>query len=85
MYREDGWEKGFYIDNHRKYECYNCGKQFIVGEELMKGSERGYPLCPYCGQHNVDCVVWTEDEELQKLDSDMGCLAIFYVASEGEE
>lgn len=43
MYREDGWVDGFYIDNHKKYECISCEKEFIVGEEAMKDCRPGYP------------------------------------------
>lgn len=76
MYREDGWVDGHYIDNHKKYECRDCGKQFIIGEELAKDCRPGFPVCPYCGCSYVECVVWTEDDQLAELDSDMGCLAI---------
>lgn len=76
MYREPGWVDGFYVDNHKKYECEDCGRQFIVGEKLLEDCQPGFPVCPYCGQSNVECIVQTEDEQLQELDSDMGCLAI---------
>lgn len=77
MYREDGWKEGFYIDNHEKYECIDCGRQFIVGEKLRENCPPRFPVCPYCGQSNVERMVWTEDNELQELDSCMGCLAIY--------
>lgn len=73
MYRSDEWADGFYIDNHRKYECMCCEKQFIVGEELLNGKE---PKCPYCGSTQTELQSWTDDNELEELDSDMGCLAI---------
>lgn len=76
MYRSDDWVEGFYIDNHKKYECNECGKQFLVGEELLKDCPPGFPVCPYCGQSNVECTSWTEDDQLEELSSDMGCLAI---------
>lgn len=56
MYRDGSWVKGHYIDNHKKYECLNCGKQFIIGEVLEKDCPPGFPVCPYCGQSNVECV-----------------------------
>lgn len=77
MYREDGWMAGHYIDNHKKYECIDCGKQFIVGEKSIEDCLQGFPLCPYCGQSNVECISWTDDEMLQELSSDLGCLAIY--------
>lgn len=76
MYREESWMEGHYIDNHKKYECQECGRQFIVGEELEKDCLPGFPVCPYCLQDNVECVVWTEDDQLAELQADMGCLAI---------
>ena len=76
MYRSDEWAKGFYIDNHKKYECSDCLKEFIIGEELIKGCKPGFPVCPYCGSQDIELISWTEDNELEELDSDMGCLAI---------
>lgn len=78
MYREEGWMKGYYVDNHRKYKCIDCGRQFIVGEKSMEDCPPGFPICPYCGQNNVECVVWTEDEELEVLSENMGCLVLSY-------
>lgn len=77
MYREEGWMAGHYIDNHKKYECRDCEKQFIVGEKSIEDCPQGFPLCPYCGQSNVECISWTDDEMLQELSSDLGCLAIY--------
>lgn len=76
MYREDGWVEGHYIDNHVKYECQDCEREFIVGEKMLEDSPLGYPVCPYCGQSNVERISWTEDEQLANLSSEMGCLAI---------
>lgn len=76
MYRSDDWVDGFYIDNHEKYECMCCEKQFIVGEESLKGRETNKPKCPYCGASQVELTVWTEDDQLEELSSDLGCLAI---------
>ena len=75
MYRNSGWAEGHYIDNHRKYECLNCGKQFIVGEELEKYCKPGFPVCPYCGQSNVECVTST-DCKTSHFSLKIGCLAI---------
>lgn len=76
MYRSDDWVDGFYIDNHKKYECCDCLKEFIVGEELLKDCRPGFPVCPYCGSPVKQLISWTEDAELEALNSDMGCLAI---------
>lgn len=76
MYREEGWVEGHYIDNHVKYECMDCGKEFIVGEKLLEGCPPGFPACPYCGQAYVERIAWTEDDQLRDLGSEMGCLAI---------
>lgn len=76
MYREKGWVEGYYIDNHKKYECRDCEKQFIAGEKLIEDCPPGFPVCPYCGQSNIECVSWTEDDMLREIDSALGCLAI---------
>jgi DNA-directed RNA polymerase subunit RPC12/RpoP len=81
MYRSDEWLEGHYIDNHRKYGCRSCEKQFIVGEEMLNGKE---PKCPYCGSSHTELHSWTEDNELEGLSSDMGCLAIC-IEKDGEE
>lgn len=73
MYRSDSWVEGYYIDNHKKYSCMSCEKEFIVGEELLNGKE---PKCPYCGSPHTDLQSWTEDDDLEALSSDMGCIAI---------
>lgn len=77
MYRESSWTEGHYIDNHQKYECNDCGKHFIIGEKLTEDCHPGFPVCPYCGQSNVERVVWTEDAQLYDLAAEMGCLAIY--------
>ena len=73
MYRSDDWFEGYYIDNHEKYECMSCEKEFIVGEELLNGNK---PKCPYCGSSHTELQSWTEDDQLEELSSDLGCLAI---------
>ncbi|MDU7031186.1 MAG: hypothetical protein E6357_26365 [Clostridiales bacterium] len=77
MYRNENWAEGYYIENHEKYECNDCGKTFIVGVESLSDCPPGYPMCPYCGQHNVERIVWTDDENLEELADGMGCLAIY--------
>lgn len=74
MYREDSWQEGHYIDNHVKFECSDCRKQFIVGEKLLDGH---FPTCPYCGEVCEELVGWTHDEDLEWLSNDMGCLGIY--------
>ena len=76
MYREDGWIEGHYIDNHKKYECMDCGRQFILGEKSLEDCPPCFPVCPYCGQSNIECIAWTEDDMLQELSSNLGCIAI---------
>lgn len=77
MFRDESWEKGFYIDGHKKYECDNCHKEFIVGDKSLEDCPPGYPVCPYCGTASVECTVCTDDDQLEELASDMGCLAIY--------
>lgn len=77
MYRKSYWAEGYYIDNHKKYVCFDCKKEFIIGEKLSESCAPGFPVCPYCGKKNMECVVWSEDDQLQELASDMGCLAIY--------
>lgn len=78
MFRRDTWEQGVYIDNHKKYECGDCHKQFIVGDESFKDCGNKSPICPYCGSWLTECTVWTLDEDLEELEDEMGCLAIRY-------
>lgn len=80
-------KKGHYIDNHQKYECWSCNKQFIVGKKLLEDCQSGNPICPYCGVmvSNEFCVVWTEDDMLENLESEMGCLAIYVDEEDGGE
>lgn len=77
MYRNENWIEGYYIENHEKYECGDCGKTFILGQESTRDCPPRYPCCPYCGQHNVERIVWTGDEDLEELADRMGCLAIY--------
>lgn len=77
MFRKDTWLEGFYIDNHDKCECLVCGKQFIVGRELLKRANKKTPICPYCGSKITECVSGTETDMLEELASDLGCLGIY--------
>ena len=77
MYRANTWSKGFYIDNHDKFYCLDCEKEFIVGRELLKRSNRETPICPYCGNAITELISWTEDDMLEELQSDLGCLGIY--------
>ncbi len=77
MWRDSTWQEGFYIDSHEKYECMECGNHFILGGKLIQDCPPGYPICPYCGQPNVESVACTDDEQLEELASEMGCLAIY--------
>lgn len=74
MYREDSWQEGFYIDNHVKFECSGCHKQFIVGEKLLEGH---LPTCPYCGEVCEERVAWVVGIDLGRLSGDIGCLGIY--------
>lgn len=75
MYREEGWIKGFYQDNLVKYECFGCGRQFILDEEQVKGCAQSYPQCPYCGSRTVEWMSMTEDDQL--ADMNLGCIGIY--------
>lgn len=77
MWRKPYWKKGYYIDNHEKYNCLDCGKDFIVGKELLKSCRHGYPVCPYCGSDIVEDIAGTDDEQLEELADIMGCLWIY--------
>lgn len=57
MFREDTWSKGFYIDNHDKYLCLECGNSFIIGRKLMEMAGRNLPICPYCGSNYIESTV----------------------------
>lgn len=76
MYREEYWEPGHYIVNHQKYNCPDCKKDFIVGKELLEECSQEVPVCPYCGENHAELTVWTEDDQLQELSSELGCLTI---------
>lgn len=82
MWRSSNWAEGFYIDIHEKYHCFLCSKDFIAGKELMKSSSKGAPFCPYCGHGGAEVVVSTEEDQLEELADDLGCLGIYIDESE---
>ncbi|KGK88020.1 hypothetical protein [Clostridium sp. HMP27] len=63
----------YYEDNYVRYNCYECDKSFIIGEELSKGCSI---RCPYCGSDEVDWEAMTDDDRIEELD--MGCLGIYF-------
>lgn len=77
MFRQDTWSDGFYIDNHDKYQCLDCNCQFIVGNELLKRAKQKTPICPYYGRKITELISCTEDDMLDELASDLGCLGIY--------
>lgn len=53
-----------------KYECHDCGGQFIMGKDTPR---RVYaPVCPYCGCIDTEKMVWDEQENIE----DFGCFTI---------
>lgn len=77
MYRDPSWAEGHYIDRHKKFHCYICRKDFIVGEKLLEDCPFVFPICPYCGRIQAECVVETADDQLEELADQLGCLAIY--------
>lgn len=77
MWRDSRWFEGCYIDIHKKFHCWSCGKDFIVGEKLLESCITGYPICPYCGGRNPECIAGTLEEQLEELADFMGRLAIY--------
>lgn len=77
MWRQSYWQEGHYIDNHEKYNCLECGKDFIVGKKLLESCQPDYPICPYCGSKYVEGIVGTDEEQLEELADFMGCLGIY--------
>lgn len=78
---------GLYAENHIKYECLDCQKEFIVGKETSE--EHGEKLhCPYCGSNNTEWESCTTDELLEEWESEgfIGCTWIHRsVEIEGNE
>ena len=45
-----------------KYECHDCGGQFIMGKDTPR---RVYaPVYPYCGCIDTEKMVWDEQENI---------------------
>ncbi len=74
------YENGYEECNLEKYKCLICGKQFIVGKEMLDENE---PICPYCKNEQVEKIVWTEDEDLKELD--LGCLSLMREVEDNEK
>lgn len=63
-YREELKE---FEDDMRKLECLDCGKQFILGETAVEGLSTGFPICPYCGKGNVECITIVEAGDIEAM------------------
>lgn len=80
MFRKDYWAANYYMDHHDKYECLECKNEFIVGRKMLENSKRETPICPYCGHNLVECTVGTDDERLEELEDELGCLGLYFEA-----
>lgn len=78
MYRKDYWPVGHYADHIDKYECLECGNEFIVGRKMLEMSGREKPICPYCGCSLTDDQAGTDDERLEELADELGCLGLYF-------
>lgn len=78
MYRKDYWPVGQYADHIDKYECLECGNEFIVGRKMLEMSGRKKPICPYCGCELTDDQAGTDDERLEELADALGCLGLYF-------
>lgn len=78
MYRKDYWPVGYYADHIDKYECLECGNEFIVGRKMLEMSGRKKPICPYCGCELTDDQAGTDDERLEELADELGCLGLYF-------
>lgn len=78
MYRKDYWPVGYYADHIDKYECLKCRNEFIVGRKMLEMSRREKPICPYCGCNLTDDQAGTDDERLEELVEELGCLGLYY-------
>ena len=62
------------VDSLVKYECFNCGEQFIASEYAIRN--KNYKVsCPYCNSHDIEAIVLMDDQE--KL-SQLGCLGLYH-------
>lgn len=79
----DAAEPEEFEDSMTKFQCLDCGKQFILGDAAAEELPPGFPVCPYCGQSNVE---WRSKAEAGDIE-DMGCMAIWTEGSRkaGEE
>lgn len=77
MFSKSYWKKGYYLDNHVKYNCFECSKDFIIGKRLLEGCSSGYPICPYCGSRYIEAIVETDEDQLEEIADCMGCLGIY--------
>jgi DNA-directed RNA polymerase subunit RPC12/RpoP len=59
-------------DNLTKYECHDCGKQFIVSDRAATNT---IIWCPYCTSEETESIVWMDDKE--RL-NELGCLGIYH-------
>lgn len=78
MYRKDYWSVGHYADHIDKYECLECGNEFIVGRKMLEMSGRKKLICPYCGCELTDDQARTDDERLEELVDELGCLGLYF-------
>lgn len=78
MYRKNYWPVGHYADHIDKYECLECGNEFIVGRKMLEMSGRKKPICPYCGCELTDDQAGTDDERLEELADELGCLGLYF-------
>lgn len=78
MYRKDYWPAGHYADHIDKYECLECGNEFIVGRKMLEMSGRKKPICPYCGCDLTEDQTGTDDERLEELADELGCLGLYF-------
>ncbi len=77
MWRDASWREGYHIDNHKKFCCLLCGKEFIIGAALLGEHPPGFPICPYCGGRQTECTEETGDDQLEELAALIGCLGIY--------
>ena len=57
-----------------KYECNDCGEQFIIGREVLEEKNIKEVACPYCTSQDTEEVAWKEREDMDELD--LGCMGI---------
>lgn len=67
----------YYQDNLQNMTCLDCGKNFIVGENISNDIEIS---CPYCQTYSVCINAYSDEEKLE--DMQMGCLGIYYYKEE---